>query len=197
MTSAGDPVPRVRPQARPRSGSSELVLRNLQRSVKIQSQSFRVFLRRLADELAPEGSSATLVLVGDERMRALNRRFRGFDRATDVLSFPAGNGDVPDRGEESSTGPQARSRRRASGGGGAPPHEEETDYLGDIVISVDTARRQARRRGSTLPRELRVLALHGLLHLLGHDHETDQGEMRRIEYRLRRKLQITRGLGGR
>jgi probable rRNA maturation factor len=105
-------------------------------------------------------------------MRALNRRFRGFDRATDVLSFPAGNGDVPDDGEG-------------------------TDYLGDIVISVDTARRQARRRGSTLPRELRVLALHGLLHLLGHDHETDQGEMRRIEYRLRRKLQITRGLGGR
>ena len=69
--------------------------------------------------------------------------------------------------------------------------------MGDIVISVDTARRQARRRGSTLPRELRVLALHGLLHLLGHDHETDNGEMRRIEYRLRRKFRITRGQGAR
>ena len=168
MTSAGDPVPRVRNH----SGSSELLLRNLQRSVKIQSQSFRVFLRRLADELAPEGSSATLVLVGDERMRALNRQFRGFDRATDVLSFPARNGESPDQGEEA-------------------------DYLGDIVISVETARRQAQRRGSTLPRELRILALHGLLHLLGHDHETDSGEMRRVEYRLRRKLRITRGLGGR
>jgi probable rRNA maturation factor len=105
-------------------------------------------------------------------MRALNRQFRGFDRATDVLSFPARNGESPDEGEEA-------------------------DYLGDIVISVETARRQAQRRGSTLPRELRILALHGLLHLLGHDHETDSGEMRRIEYRLRRKLRITRGLGGR
>lgn len=68
----------------------------------------------------------------------------------------------------------------------------DQDYLGDIVISVETARRQALRRGSSLPRELRVLGLHGLLHLLGHDHETDDGQMRRIEYRLRRKLGITR-----
>jgi probable rRNA maturation factor len=97
-------------------------------------------------------------------MRYLNRTFRGYDRPTDVLSFPAHAGDFPD----------------------------EADYLGDIVISIETARRQARRRGSTLPRELRVLALHGLLHLLGYDHETDQGEMRRIEYRMRRKYGITR-----
>ncbi len=158
--------------ARSRSASSELLLKNLQRSVKIQCRSFRLFLRRLADELALEGTSATLVLVGDERMRTLNRRFRGFDCGTDVLSFPAHNGDFPNE-------------------------NEDTDYLGDIVISVDTARRQARRRGSTLPRELRVLALHGLLHLLGHDHETDNGEMRRIEYRLRRKFRITRGQGAR
>lgn len=158
--------------ARSRSASSELLLKNLQRSVKIQSRSFRFFLRRLADELTLEGTSATLVLVGDERMRTLNRRFRGFDCATDVLSFPAHNGDFP-------------------------TENEDTDYLGDIVISVDTARRQARRRGSTLPMELRVLAVHGLLHLLGHDHETDNGEMRRIEYRLRRKFRITRGQGAR
>ena len=158
--------------ARSRSASSELLLKNLQRSVKIQSRSFRLFLRRLADELTLEGTSATLVLVGDERMRTLNRRFRGFDCATDVLSFPAHNGAFP-------------------------TENEDTDYLGDIVISVDTARRQARRRGSTLPRELRVLAVHGLLHLLGHDHETDNGEMRRIEYRLRRKFRITRGQGAR
>ena len=150
------------------TGSPELVLRNLQRSVKIPSRSFRLFLRRLADELAPAGTSATLVLVGDERMRSLNHRFRGFDRATDVLSFPSDDRD-------------------------APAGDEDGGYLGDIVISVETAHRQARRRGSTLPRELRVLALHGLLHLLGYDHETDDGEMRRIEYRLRRKLRITRG----
>ncbi len=97
-------------------------------------------------------------------MQALNRNFRGFDRTTDVLSFPAGDSISP---------------------GEAP-------YLGDVVISVETARRQALRRGSTLPRELRVLALHGYLHLQGYDHETDDGEMRRIEYRFRRKLGITR-----
>ena len=67
----------------------------------------------------------------------------------------------------------------------------EPDYLGDIVVSVDTANRQARRRGSNLKRELKVLSLHGFLHLLGYDHETDDGEMRRIEYRLRRRFGIT------
>jgi probable rRNA maturation factor len=68
---------------------------------------------------------------------------------------------------------------------------EQTDYLGDIVVSVDTASRQAKRRGSNLERELKVLGLHGFLHLLGYDHEKDHGEMRRIEYRLRRRFAIT------
>ena len=73
----------------------------------------------------------------------------------------------------------------------AAGHSVEADYLGDIVISVETADRQARRRRSNLERELKVLALHGLLHLLGYDHETDNGEMRRVEYRLRRHFRIT------
>ncbi len=67
----------------------------------------------------------------------------------------------------------------------------EPGYLGDIVISVETADRQARRRRSNLKRELKVLALHGFLHLIGYDHETDNGEMRRVEYRLRRRFRIT------
>ena len=116
----------------------------------------------VAGELGATAAS-TVVLVGDDRMRALNRVFRGYDRVTDVLSFPTGHIEFP----------------------------ESEPYLGDIVISVETARKQALRRGSTLHRELRVLALHGFLHLLGYDHETDDGEMRRIEYRLRRKLGIT------
>jgi len=68
---------------------------------------------------------------------------------------------------------------------------DQADYLGDIVVSVDTASRQAKRRGSNLKRELKVLSLHGFLHLLGYDHENDDGEMRRIEYRLRRRFAIT------
>lgn len=144
------------------------LVRNLQRRVKVSGPRLLAFLQQVAGDVAPLGSSASLVLVADDRIRKLNRTYRGYDQPTDVLSFPARAGEFPD----------------------------ESDYLGDIVISVETARRQASRRGSTLPRELRVLALHGLLHLLGYDHETDDGEMRRLEYRLRRKFGITRPRGG-
>jgi probable rRNA maturation factor len=143
--------------------SARARLRNLQRRVKIDGRAFGAFLETMAADVGRDGDFATFVLVGDERMQVLNRNFRGFDRPTDVLSFPAGEPALP--GEE--------------------------PYLGDVVISVETARRQALRRGSTLSRELRVLALHGFLHLQGYDHEKDDGEMRRIEYRFRRKLGIT------
>jgi probable rRNA maturation factor len=156
-------------ERRPAGARSELVVLNLQRRHALPGRSrslasLRSFLARVASETGASAKSATLALVSDERMRELNREHRGFDKATDVLSF-AWNGNG----------------RRAAGSG----------YLGDIVISVDTAFRQARRRGTTLRRELRVLTLHGFLHLLGYDHETDGGEMRRIEYRLRRKFGIT------
>ena len=149
----------------PDTGSPSLhpQVRNLQRRYKVNRKSLLSFMERVARELGANDAASTLVLVGDERMRALNRLFRGYDRATDVLSFPAEQSDFP----------------------GSEP------YLGDVVISVETARNQALRRGSNLHRELRVLALHGFLHLVGYDHETDDGEMRRIEYRLRRKLEIT------
>lgn len=138
-------------------------VRNLQRRHKVNQRSLVAFMKSVAEELGAMDLGSTVVLVGDERMRALNRVFRGYDRATDVLSFPTGQIRFP----------------------------ESEPYLGDVVISVETAGNQARRRRSTLHRELRVLALHGFLHLLGYDHETDSGEMRRIEYRLRRKLGIT------
>jgi len=134
-----------------------LVVRNLQRRHKVDRRVLESFLADVAAAMKSADASATLALVGDARIRELNRDFRGFDKATDVLSFPA----------------------------------EQPDYLGDIVISVDTARRQAMRRGSNLKRELKVLSLHGFLHLLGYDHENDEGEMRRIEYRLRRRFAIT------
>ena len=99
-------------------------------------------------------------------MRTLNRAFRGVDRATDVLSFP--------------TAPDA---------GGAAD-----DALGDVVIAAGVATRQAVAAGHTLRTELRVLALHGLLHLLGYDHEHDDGVMARTERRLRRRGQLREGL---
>src|SRR5205085_12348213 len=100
----------------------------------------------------------TIALVSDARIRALNRTYRRKNYATDVLSFPAN--------------PESRT-----------PNPD----LGDIAIALGVMHRQARRAGHSPRIELRVLALHGLLHLLGYDHETDAGRMRRVEARLRRK----------
>jgi probable rRNA maturation factor len=144
-----------------RGKSRELVVRNLQRRLPIDSRGLTSFLGKVASEVGASESSATLALVNDERIRRLNHEFRGYDKPTDVLSFAAG--DAPDAG-----------------------------YLGDIVISVDTASRQAQRRGTKLVRELELLTLHGFLHLMGYDHETDDGRMRRLEYRLRKKFGISR-----
>jgi probable rRNA maturation factor len=109
-----------------------------------------------------------VAVVSDGQVRRLNRDYRGLDYATDVLSF------VP-------AGKEAHARQ-------ARP------FLGDIVIARGVARRQARRAGHAETTELRVLALHGLLHLLGYDHERDRGEMARLEQRLRRRGGLREGL---
>jgi probable rRNA maturation factor len=105
----------------------------------------RVVRAAAARQLARAGSSGELsvLLVGDGRMRRLNRSYLGKDRTTDVLSFPQGGGVV-----------------------------------GDVVISLDTARRQAREGGWALARELRQLVAHGILHCLGHDHQDPRGARR-------------------
>jgi probable rRNA maturation factor len=116
------------------------------------------WLRRVAPVRAR--GIVTIALASDARVRELNRTYRGVDKATDVLSFPAG----------------------------------ETGTLGDVVIARGVAGRQARDAGHALATELRVLALHGLLHLLGYDHERDGGRMARLEARLRRKGGLREGL---
>jgi probable rRNA maturation factor len=100
----------------------------------------------------------------------LNRRFRGKDKATDVLSFPAED--------------KAKGRAKS----------KEQNTLGDIVIARGVAARQARALGHSVSTELRILALHGLLHLLGYDHEVDEGQMARVEARLRRRAGLSGGL---
>jgi probable rRNA maturation factor len=107
-----------------------------------------------------------IALAADARVRALNRRFRRKDSATDVLSFPSGTA---------------------------------SRFLGDIVIATGVAKRQARAMRHAYRTELRVLALHGLLHLLGYDHDDprDGGRMSRIEVRLRRKGGLPAGLSER
>jgi probable rRNA maturation factor len=132
----------------------EVVLLNRQRRRPVRKQRLVQVLCGAARALRVRGELA-LVLTGDRAIRALNARYRGKDRPTDVLSFSGG---------------------------------AEAAALGDIVISVEAARRNARRLGRTLGRELAVLSLHGFLHLLGYDHETDDGTMDRLERRLRRRL---------
>jgi probable rRNA maturation factor len=139
----------------------EIGLRNAQRRERVDLPSLRRFLERLV-ELEPPGEADALAVlfVSDHAMRGYNRRFRGKDRATDVLSFPDGEERDPDGGR----------------------------HLGDILISVDTARHQARAAGHPLGKEMRILLIHGYLHLLGYDHEVDGGVMRRRERRLAARL---------
>ena len=106
----------------------------------------------------------SVAIVSDRRMRALNRQFRGKDVATDVLSFPVNH-------------PLGLS-----------------SFLGDVVIASGVATRQAKEAGHSVQTEVRVLALHGLLHLLGYDHDTDEGKMARVEARLRKKAGLREGL---
>lgn len=107
-------------------------------------------------------------------MKELNGFFRGKDSTTDVLSFP----HEPDEFELSAEPPPTTD------------HGPPTTFLGDIVISVEQAQRQAAENGLTLENEIKQLILHGLLHLCGYDHETDDGEMNRRELELRKNLGI-------
>jgi probable rRNA maturation factor len=106
-----------------------------------------------------------VLLASDETLRRLNREFRRKDSATDVLSFPAA--DAPGKGNR---------------------------MAGDLAISLETAARQASEHGHSLEMELKVLLLHGVLHLAGHDHERDDGAMLRLEQRMRRELGLPAGL---
>jgi probable rRNA maturation factor len=137
--------------------------------------------------------AVTIAIVSDRRVRALNRQYRRIDRATDVLSFPASPVGRPARPSARSTSFR-RAVSRGWSGRGQTHASDHTVFLGDIVIARGVAARQARAAGHGERVEWRVLALHGLLHLLGHDHERDTGEMRRLEQRLRRKGGLGAGL---
>jgi len=127
-------------------------------------------------------------------VRALNRKYRRRDYATDVLSFSySAWGPTPTRSR--SAAPQnGASLRRLALAAGASSDGARWPYLGDIVIATGVARRQAGKAGHSELTELRVLALHGLLHLLGYDHDRDRGAMARLERTLRRKGGLHEGL---
>jgi probable rRNA maturation factor len=138
---------------------------NQQRKIKIETDGFQKFAERAVDAInEAKGKDLTVAFVSDRRIKELNNIFRDKNKTTDVLSFPY----EPDRYD----------------------YLETENFLGDIVISVEQAERQARENNLTLDTEIKQLILHGLLHLVGYDHETDGGEMDRLELKLRRKLGV-------
>ena len=136
---------------------------NLQRKIRINTAAFMPFLiivRSAVYELNARNFS--IAFVSDRRMKELNTFFRAKSETTDVLSFP----QEPDE------------------------FDPDKSNLGDIVISVEQAQRQAEKIGLTLEGEIKQLILHGALHLCGYDHETDNGEMNGRELELREQLGI-------
>jgi probable rRNA maturation factor len=150
---------------------------NGQRRVPIALAPLATFFECARCELRFPHGSVTVRLVSDPAMARLNRDYRGKSGPTDVLSFPA---------KRTANGQQTKalSPKRVR----SQEATENDSYVGDIAIAPETARRNARRFSRGLPAELRVLILHGMIHLAGYDHETDQGEMERLEQRLRRRL---------
>lgn len=135
---------------------------------RFSRQEMSAFVRKVLltleklDRIESEISDVSIALVDDESMKSLNRKFRKKNRTTDVLTFPA---------DDSYADPTAPGRP-----------------LGDIVISLDQARRQAADEKHSLPTEVRYLILHGILHALGYDHETDSGEMNALEEEVRAQV---------
>jgi probable rRNA maturation factor len=139
----------------------EVVSRQRQR--KMDCERWQAFSERALKAIGKDTGDVTIAFVSDRQIKQLNKRFRGFDKATDVLSFPAETDEFDEGGQRN---------------------------LGDVAISVQRADSQAKENRLSYEQEIAQLILHGLLHLCGYDHETDDGEMNRLEMQLRKKLRI-------
>jgi len=134
---------------------------NNQKTVRLALRPLQTFFLRTLRELKLKPDSAAIAFVTGSEIAHLNKTYRKKNRPTDVLSFPA----------------QSAAKR---------PNKNK--FLGDIAIAPTVARRYAKKNGRSLENEICILILHGILHLLGYDHETDRGQMDRVERKLRRKL---------
>jgi probable rRNA maturation factor len=143
---------------------------NHQRAIRVSVPPLEKFLARVQSRLRIAPESLSVALVTNDAIAKWNSSYRGKSKPTDVLSFPAVTPDEP-----------APSKKRATAA-------DRREYLGDIAIAPAVARENARRFGRTFDAEMRILILHGVLHLMGYDHETDSGQMERRERGLRREL---------
>ena len=180
---------------------------NRQSEVAISLPGVRRFVRRLRGTLELDGRDFNVCFVSDREIERLNATYRGKPRATDVLAFPYEERTSAKRfgvrrlasafdvgGTDGRKGWVPRPvRREEAKREQAPALQEFSGFLGDIVISARTARRNARAEGNSTANEVRWLILHGLLHLLGYDHETDHGEMTALELSLRDHLGVAGG----
>ena len=160
---------------------------NRQRTVRVARPPLEAFLARVREQLRLHGAEITVCLVSDPAIAHMNETFRHKKGPTDVLSFPSAAPNAATRKRDRATrqGTALAVPNTATKEGASAP---EARSLGDIAISPATARRNAKKFRRPLPTELQILILHGVLHLLGYDHETDDGQMTRVENRLRRKL---------
>jgi probable rRNA maturation factor len=154
-----------------------VVFVSLQKRYLLRTSSLLPFARNLRKHLHLEKREFNVCFVDDNAIRQLNLAFRGKNKATDVLSFPW-----------QETAGAHRPGPHHSGRGG-----DFANFLGDIIISVETARRSAEIEGHTTLNEIRWLILHGVLHLLGYDHEKDKGQMNALELALREQLGMAGG----
>ena len=136
---------------------------NRQRKMPLDRERWQAFVESAWQVIPTEAEGVTVAFVSDRAMRELNQLWRHKQGTTDVLSFPAEQDEF----------------EKAQG-----------SSLGDVVISVEQAARQAKENKLTLDQEIAQLVLHGLIHLCGYDHATDDGEMNKLELRLRRRLGI-------
>jgi probable rRNA maturation factor len=136
---------------------------NRQRKKPIDCERWCAFTEKARSQTRDDDAAVTVAFVSDRAMRELNRMWRGKRATTDVLSFPSAQAEF---------------------------EKSEGSTLGDIVISIEQAARQAKEHGLSFENEIAQLIVHGLLHLSGYDHETDQGEMNRLELKLRKRLGI-------
>jgi probable rRNA maturation factor len=131
-----------------------------QKRVRLALPPFEKFALKSLRQMKLKPKSIAIAFVTDSEIARLNKAYRKKNEPTDVLSFPAQPAKRPNKNK----------------------------FLGDIAIAPAVARRYAKKNGRTLQSEICVLILHGILHLLGYDHETDRGQMDRVEHKLRRKL---------
>lgn len=146
----------------------EIEVVNRQRVRPISNTTIANLSRAVLDRVGRVDATLTVTFIRDRLMRELNRDYRGIDRPTDVLSFAYS--EIPNHNKD----------RQNDWNG--------SNHLGDVVISVETAERYARELGVPFESEIEHLVIHGALHLAGYDHETDHGEMNRLEKKLRKEL---------